>query len=323
MNDLNISEDFLSRAQKILSLHDQQQVAEKFSYNRPVSLRVNTIKSTMSEIQTMLRREQITAEPVPWWNDALIVHGSSARTLTELPEYEKGYFYIQNLSSMIPPLVLDPQKNERILDLTSAPGSKTTQIAALMENTGEIVANDISRTRLYKLQANLDRYGITNTHVKSYPAEVAWKHYIEYFDRTLLDAPCSMEGTFNVHDASTYANWSLKQIKRLAQQQKWMLRSAVSATKPGGIIVYSTCTLAPEENEEAIEWIMTKEKGNLEILSVDLPSLPFSSGITEWKHKKLGEDLKHTLRITPSATMEGFFVAKMRKLRSNVRQTPS
>lgn len=323
MNDLNMPAGFLSRAQQILSLHDEQQVVESFSYSRPVSLRVNTIKSTMSEIQTMLSRERITAEPVPWWNNALIVHSSSARTLTELPEYEKGCFYIQNLSSMIPPLVLDPQKNERILDLTSAPGSKTTQIAALMENTGEIVANDISRTRLYKLQANLDRYGITNTHVKSYPAEVAWKHYIEYFDRTLLDAPCSMEGTFNAHDSSTYANWSLKQIKRLAQQQKWMLRSAVTATKPGGIIVYSTCTLAPEENEEAIEWILKKEKGNIEILSVDMPSLPSSSGMTEWKNKKLDIDVKHTLRIIPSATMEGFFVTKMRKLRSNVRQTPS
>jgi NOL1/NOP2/sun family putative RNA methylase len=232
--------------------------------------------------------------------------------------YKEGYFYVQSLSSMIPPLVLDPKSTDKVLDICAAPGSKTTQMAAMMENKGEVLANDSSPIRRMKLEANLKIQGVKNTYLSGFPAQSLWEKFPEFFDKTLVDVPCSMEGRFCTFEPKSYEGWSEKKVKNLAKLQKWMLRSAVSATKPGGRIVYSTCTLSPEENEEVIDWILEKEKGNIEITQFSITNIQFSNGITEWEGGEYNPEVKKCARINPSGTMEGFFVASIRKIKSNV-----
>ncbi|MDE2025402.1 MAG: RsmB/NOP family class I SAM-dependent RNA methyltransferase, partial [Patescibacteria group bacterium] len=141
------------------------------------------------------------------------------------------------------------------------------------------------------------------------------KSYPEYFDKTLVDVPCSMEGRFYSEDPKTYEEWSIKKIRELEKKQHFLLRSAVSSTKPGGIIVYSTCTLAPEENEEVIDWILKKEQGAVEVETIHLPGVPFVKPLSSWKGKEFDSQVDDTARILPSRHMEGFFVARLRKLR--------
>ena len=247
----------------------------------PTTFRVNTLKSDFETIKSRLNFEYILH------NEAFVTH-YSLRSIQELDIYKNGDIYVQGLSSMIPVTVLDPKENEIILDICSAPGSKTSQIAALMQNTGQIIANDNSRIRIYKLEANLKNLGVTNTTIINTSGQSLWQKYPDYFDKSLVDVPCSMEGRFSSLDPKSYKYWSPAKVKELAQLQKFLLRSAFGCTKPCGTIVYSTCTLNTRENEQVIEWLLEKEKGRVELIS--------------------------TQRINPSPIMEGFFVAKLKKL---------
>jgi NOL1/NOP2/sun family putative RNA methylase len=287
----NLPKDFLERLKKNVPTEHLQNVLEAYTTARPTTLRVNTLKTTTAELLQLFDKHHIIYEPSTVSPIAFIIH-SDKRILLDLNAYTQGFFYIQSLSSMLPVIALAPETNENILDIAAAPGSKTTQMAALMQNTGHIVANDNSRIRGYKLQANLKTQGVTNTTVVISPGQALWQQYPEYFDRSLVDAPCSMEGTFTTTNPKTYEHWSTKAIKELVQRQKWLLRSAVSATKPDGTIVYSTCTLEPEENERIIEWILKKEQGKIECINQST--------------------------IYPSERMEGFFVAKLKKTQSTI-----
>ncbi len=312
--------NFVDRLKSLASPQRYQSILTGFAQMRPTTLRVNTLKSNIDELKTLLTKRGISFQIVSWYRDALIIPSAPLRSLADLPEYEQGIFYVQNLSSMIPPLVLNPQPGEKILDLTAAPGSKTSQMAALMENTGEIVASDNSQIRLYRLTANLTRLGVTNTRVMRAVGQSLWQKYPEYFDKTLLDAPCSMEGRINSQDPDSYKDWSVKRIKELAKLQRFLLRSAISATKVGGNIVYSTCTLAPEENEQIIDWILGREGDAVSVESIQLNIPDSTPGLTQWGTRSLSPDMKKTLRIWPGTAMEGFFVTKLRKLKSTVPQ---
>lgn len=306
--------DLLERTQHI---YPHVQARQLFSFTRPTTFRINRLKATKENVITQLHIEGFVVEPVAWYHDAYILMNKSLRELTESEVYKRGEIYVQSLSSMIPPLVLDPKRDEKILDLCAAPGSKTSEIASLIGNTGEILANDNSRIRIYKLKANLTLLGATNTKVHFGVGQTLWQEYPEYFDRTLVDVPCSMEGRISTDDEKTYKDWSVKKIKELSERQRWLLRGAISATKPNGIVIYSTCTLAPEENEGVIDWILKKEKGALVVDNISL-SLQTYPGITSWKEKTYLPDVAKTIRILPSETMEGFFIAKLRKIQSNV-----
>ncbi len=315
----NLPEAFRQRLQEIIPPDTLENVLASFCSHRPTTIRTNTLKTTPLELIQHLTKQGVQTVPVPWSNLAFIVEKPSLRQLSELQLYKEGHFYVQSLSSQIPPLVLDPKPGEIILDIAAAPGSKTTQMAAQMENTGTIIANDNSRIRLYKLRANLEMQGVTNTTVVHMHGQVLWEKYPEYFDRSLVDVPCSMEGRFDCSEPKSYEFWSTKKIRELSERQRFLLRSAVSATKPGGSIVYATCTLAPEENEGVIDWILRKENGVVAAEYIDIPHVPLAPPVLQWKTKTYHEGAQYTKRILPSDTMEGFFVAKLRKLRSNMR----
>lgn len=307
-----LPELFLERLSQILPDDLLNSVLAALEKDPKVSFRINSLLASPPEVIESLKKDGFIIENVSWYNDAFILQNKSIRALTETELYKTGKMYIQNLSSMLPSLILNPKQGEKILDMAASPGSKTTHIASLMQNTGEIIANDISRQRLFKLQANLKQQGVKNTKLINFPGQMLWKKYPNYFDGVLVDAPCSMEGLIRLQDEKTYKEWSLKKIKILAERQKYLLRSAVACIKPGGRVIYSTCTLSPEENEMVVNWVLEKEKNIVKLEEFTLSDVPFVDGLTTWNKMK-NNDLLKTRRILPSLNMEGFFIAVLKK----------
>ncbi|CAN5123377.1 RsmB/NOP family class I SAM-dependent RNA methyltransferase [soil metagenome] len=313
----SLPSDFLDRINMLFLGEERQRILASFCDEKPISFRVNTLRTSLQELISQFNERGISVESVAWYKDAFIYNGPKS-DLTSLSEYADGKFYIQGLSSMIPALALDPQISDIVLDLAAAPGSKTTQIATLMHNESEITANDMSRTRLFKLRDKLRQKGVANVRILNLPGEKIWKRYPEYFDKVLVDVPCSMEGRFKCDDPDSYQDWSIKKVKELAHRQQYLLRSAITATKVGGTIIYSTCTLSPEENEGVIDWVLEKEGDAITIEKIEIPHLELNQGITTWKNKDFNPEVNQTARINPGRDMEGFFIAKIKKNRSTL-----
>lgn len=281
------------------------------------SIRVNTIKITPKNLKKKLEeKDWDIGQPFSKYPEIIIIKsrlqpGELGRAL----EHLLGYYYVQEVASMLPVLALNPQKNETILDLCAAPGSKTSQIAARMENTGTIIANDLKIGRLKILASNLERCGVTNTIITKKDGIALCKRLKDKgfeFDKILVDAPCSGEGTIRSVPV-TLQMWSMKKVLSLSRLQKALLSSAIGILKVGGEIVYSTCTHAPEENEEVLDFIL-KEFDNIKIEKIHLP-VESRAGLKNWKDKEYLEDIKFACRVYPQDknNTEGFFIAKLRK----------
>ena len=208
------------------------------------SIRINTLKIDIDECKKQLTAESWDFETVKWCDYALMISGNK-RDFFDSEFVTNGWCYIQSLSSLLPGILLGPEPDDRVLDLCAAPGGKTMHLAALMDNTGQIIANDVSRPRLYKTNRLLKEYGVTNVETNLGKGEFIWKEMENHFDRVLLDAPCSM--------GQVYAN---KNLRRLAMRQKYLLKSAFTALKPGGRLVYSTCTVTDQENQQVVAWLL-------------------------------------------------------------------
>lgn len=276
------------------------------SGERNTTLRVNTLKSDIYEIMNILKENAIKFDRVPWYNDALVIKNANEKELQKLKIYEDGKIYLQSLSSMVPPIVLAPNSKEKILDLTAAPGSKTTQIAAIMNNEGYILANELDSLRCERLKFNIEKQGAKIIEVNNGRGELIGKRNEEYFDKVLLDAPCSGEGRFLANDPKTYKSWSEKTVRELSKMQKKLLKSAYQAVKKGGTIVYSTCTLNKQENEDILIWAMNEL--NIKIMNIDLQ---IKNSI---KIPVENEELQKAIRILPSKETEGFFISKLKKV---------
>lgn len=277
------------------------------SGNRSTTLRVNTLKYSIQDLMKELKSSNIKFERVPWFRDALIIKNKKEKDIQNLETYNKGYIYLQSLPSMIPPLVLEPKEGEKVLDMTAAPGSKTTEMAMLMNNKGKILANELDKLRCERLKYNVDMQGAEIVKVINQRGEKLGNLYPNNFDKVLLDAPCSGEGRFLANDVKTYRNWSKKSVTQLAKLQKKLFKSAYDALKPGGVMVYSTCTLNKEENEDVLEWAI--DNLNLKIIDIKIEIKEGISAFTEGRDISIGK----AIRILPSKDMEGFFVAKLKK----------
>lgn len=273
------------------------------SGERNTTLRVNNIKSDIQRVMNELKENSIKFDRVQWYKDALVIKNAKEKQIQALKIYDEGKIYVQSLSSMVPPLVLNPKPNEKVLDLTAAPGSKTTQMAGMMQNKGYILANELDTLRCERLKYNVEKQGSTIIEVNNGRGEVIGKKYEKYFDKVLLDAPCSGEGRFLANDAKTYRSWSERTVKELVKLQKKLLKSAYQALKPGGELVYSTCTLNREENEEILEWAISELDG-LKLQNINLEIKNAVDGVSENK------EIRKAMKILPSRDTEGFFVAK-------------
>lgn len=275
--------------------------------NRNTTLRVNTIKYNIQDLMTQLKINNIKFERVSWYNDGLVLKNRAEKDIQKLDIYNEGNIYIQSLSSMIPPLVLAPKSGDKVLDLTAAPGSKTTQLAALMKNTGEIIANELDTIRFERLKYNIEKQEATIVKSINSRGEKLGEKYPEYFDKVLLDVPCSGEGRFIINEPKTYRDWSMKKVNSLVKLQKKLLTSAYKALKKNGVMVYSTCTINKFENELILDWGI-KNLG-LKIVDINLAIKDSIHGDNE----RLDKSIDKSMKILPSKSMEGFFIAKLKK----------
>jgi NOL1/NOP2/sun family putative RNA methylase len=207
-------------------------------------------------------------------------------------------------------MVLDPQPGERVWDAAAAPGSKTTQLSALMDDEGLVVANDNNLGRLSALRHNAERLGVTNLAVTNQDARNFSVNPFDFeeFDRALVDAPCSCEGTCR-KNPDALDRWTLDHVRSVAGIQKGILKRAVQATKPGGTVVYSTCTFAPEENEAVLDYVLREEDCRLVEFDLDLETSP---GVTEWEDEEYDPSVELAHRIYPHQNdTGGFFCAKL------------
>ncbi len=323
---------FLERLRKIIPSNKFDTVANSFSESKPTTFRINRLKLKEKGtgldsrpvpvfLKEELESQGFRLEPVSWYPDAFIMiagnnRDRSLRMLQETDLYKTGEIYVQNLSSMIPPIILDPKPGEFVLDLAAAPGSKTTQIASMMCGEGKMVACDNNRIRFFKLKANLEMQGAKSVETLLCYGETIGKKYPDHFDKVLLDAPCSSEGRFNVKEPASFGYWKPSKVYEMAKKQKKLIFSAIMALKPGGTLVYSTCTFAPEENEAVLNWAVRKFEGLIEIETIQLPIPNQMSGLASWEGENFNPSVRRAVRVVPNASMEAFFVACLRKTRS-------
>lgn len=299
--------EFVARYKEICPDYERF-IDYSFSFLRR-SIRVNTIKIKVKELKSRLEKEW-ALEQIPWCKEgSWIEHKKGARRdVGNLIEHSLGYFYVQEAASMIPPIVLAPKPGELVLDMCAAPGSKASQIAAMMRNRGLLVANDVKTARIKALGINLQRMGVMNAVITLMPG-YAFKGF--EFDRILVDAPCSGTGAIR-KSLKTVAMWNPRMIKRLAGLQRRLLFTAFENLKEEGILVYSTCSLEPEENEGVVDSLLQRYD-NAKLCKINL-RIKRSPAILEFGKKVYSSELKKCLRIWPyDNDTEGFFVAKVLK----------
>ena len=301
--------EFLTRLDKILPENVKQSVLESFDRPGAVSFRINTLRSNALEIQEIFKEKEISFQECSWDKTALIVAASCRESLAALTT--DGKIYQQSLSSLLPVIVLDPQPEELVLDLCAAPGSKTSQIAARMKNTGEIIAVEAVRNRFYKLKSVLELLGVANVRIKVMDGREYHPRDI-LFDRVLVDAPCSTEARFKTFEPDSYAYWSARKIKEMAHKQKGLLLNACRLLRPDAVLVYATCTFAPEENEEVVDWLL-KKMPPMRVEPVHITSVKSYPAVMEWEGDSFNPQVKNCFRVLPTDLMEGFFMAKLRK----------
>jgi 25S rRNA (cytosine2870-C5)-methyltransferase len=284
---------------------------------RPMVIRTNTIKSTRKDLMEALSKRGSTLEAVEWSKVAIKVTESSV-PIGATPEYLAGYYMLQSAASLNPVMALAPQPGERILDMASAPGGKTSYIAQLMKNSGTIIANDLKPQRQKATVANLHRMGVKNAIVCCYDGRKIPK-IMKGFDRVLLDAPCSGLGVIS-RDQTVKLQRTFKDIQRIAHLQKELLCAAIDAVDPtsktGGIVVYSTCSISSEENEQVVNYILQKRFVRLVETGLEVGK----PGLTRHKERRFHPSLALTRRFYPHVhNMDGFYVAKLQKYANGVR----
>lgn len=285
------------------------------------AIRATTLKCSASQLTEQLRLWGVDFQPLPFNPDGFIL-ADDKMPLSHTLDFFRGRFQYQGIASQIPALALAPRPGETVLEMAAAPGSKATQLAALMENRGQLYLNDWSRKRLQPLQANVQRAGVTNSVLLNMPGERLGNFLPDYFDKVLLDAPCSALGTLAGHPE--VANWWTADIlKKLPLLQDQLLISAFKALKAGGELVYSTCSIGPEENEMVIDRLLKNYP--LEIIEIHLPgNVNFLPGLIQYGQQSFDPSLNKAQRTMPHLHgMEGFFIVKLRKLAQNRNTTAS
>lgn len=305
---LELKPKFIERYKKISPNYDEF-IRYSFSFLRR-AIRVNTLKITIPELKKRMS-ESWVFEEVPWCKEGFwITHKEGRKDIGNTLEHALGYIYVQEPASMIPPILLEPKENEIILDLCASPGSKCTQIAQYMNNTGLIIGNDYKGARLAALGMNMQRMGLTNALTTLSPG-----HFfkdLKIFDKILVDAPCSGTGTIR-KSVKTVSLWNPAMIKRLSATQKKLICTGFENLKEGGTLVYSTCSLEPEEDEEVVSYLLEKYP-NAKIEDINI-KINRSAPITEFESKQYNPLVKKCLRLWPADNdTEGFFVCKIRKL---------
>merc|ERR1712002_1323920 len=290
---------------------------EACEVKRPITIRTNSLKTRRRDLAQALINRGVNLDPVGKWSKVGLVVYSATVPLGATPEYLAGHYILQGASSLLPVMALAPQEGERILDMASAPGGKTTHIAAVMKNTGMVLANDANRDRCKAVVGNCHRLGITNTVICNYDGRKLPK-IMSGFDRVLLDAPCSGTGVIS-KDESAKLSKDDQDIHLCSHLQKELILAAIDCldhkSKTGGYLVYSTCSVLPEENENVVDYVLRKRHVKLVPTGLDFGV----EGFTKYREKRYHPTMNLCKRYYPHThNMDGFFVAKIKKLSNNI-----
>lgn len=307
--ELPLKDEFIKHYKDLLGAEYEDFIEVSKQYPRK-SIRVNTIKCDVLDLKKRLDAEW-NLENIPWCKEGFWIDYKDGQRfdIGNIPEHQLGYFYVQNASSMIPVEVLNPTKNSVVLDMCASPGSKTSQAAAKMNNSGLLVANDSDSRRLIPLGSNLQRCGIHNVIVSNNRGQDIKEDF--KYDYVLVDAPCSGSGTI-MKSLKVLEMWSEGFVERMMNIQLMLIKKGFKLLEKGGTLVYSTCTLEPMENEHVVNELL-KEFNNAKIEEINLP-IKKTKSFLKYKDKSFHSSLQKTLRINPQDNnSEGFFVAKISK----------
>ena len=312
--------EFLERLAQIIPASHLSNVMASFAQEKTTAFRINTLAESRDSIVRELSQSEIPLEPIDWFIDqqgaplAFKTPAIHRTLLTHSDAINNGKIYLQNVSSMLAPWILDPQPGESILDLAAAPGGKTTQLAQQMQNVGVLSAVESVRNRMFKLQANLKRCHVKIAKTYLTDGRTVGQKTPERFDRVLLDAPCSSEARFQVSDPASWSTWSLRKIRETSRKQFGLLKAAIHATKIGGEILYCTCSFAPEENEQVVDKVLRKLGQAIELIPFELPVPNEIPGLVQFAGKEFDPQMTLCRRVLPNDLLDGFFMAKFRKL---------
>ena len=293
---MNNSELFISKLNNKYPLDELESILNGLKVNRKVSLRINNLKSNFEEIDKALKTANISFSKLDFYDNAIILDNDNESKIRELDIYNDGKIYLQSLSSMIPPLVLDAKANENILDMCAAPGGKTSEICALSNNTVMITACEKNKIRTERLKYNLDKLGCKKVNILNNDSR-RLDNFLK-FDKILLDAPCSGSGTLNLNEENNNFNEDL--INRSVRFQTELLSKAFELINSGGTIIYSTCSIFDEENDGVVDIVSKKYNFDVEKISINLDKAELL-------------DSKYGLLIKPNEYYEGFYVSKLIK----------
>lgn len=268
---------------------------------RVVSLRVNTLKTTVDKVCEELSKNNIEFEKVSWSDTALVITNGTEQELQNLNIYKNGEIYLQSLSSMLPPVIMQPKENTDILDMTAAPGGKTTQIAAITNNNANITACEMNNIRIEKLKYNIEKQGASSVVILQADSRTLSDYFA--FDQILLDAPCSGSGTIRENEIGTYKNFSEKLVEKSSKSQLTLLKKALRILKPAHEMIYSTCSILARENEDILNKALNGV--NAEIIPIELEGLE--------EIPLLPTKIPGTLCVCPNKYYDGFYIAKIRK----------
>jgi NOL1/NOP2/sun family putative RNA methylase len=315
---------FEERMRKLLPNEQDFQAYNKIIHTGPINfIRCNTLKISPEKLIERLNKKWKVVQPYAEFPEIMLIESDlGPGELGNSIEHVLGYYYVQEVCSMMSAIALDASPGDIILDVCASPGSKTTQIAAKMKNSGTLMANDLKLDRIAILASNLEKAGVTNGIVTRNDAINLCNNFKKshiQFDKILLDAPCSGEGTIR-SSPKTLLMWNEQVVNKFSRQQKKMLAYALKCLKVGGTLVYSTCTHAPEEDESVIDFAIRNFPVKIEQISLPLKTRP---GITEWKLEKFSPEVKKSHRIYPQDNdSEGFFLCKMTLL-SEIKEEKS
>ena len=286
--------DFLHN--KLLNSYGEEltnRIEDVYSLSRVTSIRVNTLKTDINNVKNKFDELNIKYKEVDILPFALIIEGGED-IITNTDLYKNGEIYLQSLSSMLPPLYMDLNSKATILDMAASPGGKTSEMCALSNNEIFITATEINPIRLERLKFNLDKLGCKNVTTMKKDASSLDEYFI--FDGILLDSPCSGSGTIENNDFSKITEELVNKIQNV---QYRLLKKAISILKSGSTMIYSTCSILKEENEEIVKRILKEENVTIVPIDIDVETLPST--------------LEGVITVMPSKEYEGFFVCKLKK----------
>ena len=308
----NYNEFLMERLMDLFTCAELKEFLGASETQRPMTIRANTLKTRRRDLAQALINRGVNLDPIGKWSRVGLVIYDSQVPIGATPEYLAGHYMLQGAASLLPVMSLAPLENEKVLDMSSAPGGKSTHIAAIMKNTGILVANDISKDRVKAIVGNIHRLGVTNCIVSCYNGKEL-PSVMTGFDRVLLDAPCSGTGVI-AKDPAVKMNKDEKDILRCSHLQRELLLAAIdcldAGSKTGGCMVYSTCSVLVEENEAVIDYALKKR--NVKVIDTGISF--GNEGYTRYRQQRFHASLKLARRFYPhSQNTDGFFVAKLQK----------